>query len=232
MTNPTEPHPALTLGEVRRVLPYVEMQYNAHIDLRTDFEGVVTWAVSADLNVPDEHLPAVLLAGSAPDQPVRALTMRGVSVDLSVPTGYAEFLDITSADLAHFAALFDETANLDIDALTEPLGDRFYPSANRVVIIDRAHLARALRGHGVGRLLIATAFQSFFDDVTLIATYPEPFEDNDDTTSPAYTRAKASVQRTWSSLGFFPFREGVWVKDATRTYGDAHTAELRRRLLP
>ena len=222
MTEATEPHPALALGEVRRMLPYVSLEYSARSELRTDFDGALTWAVHAEANFPSPHLAST---------PMTVLTMRGVTLDLSIGTDYAEFLDATSADLAHFMALFDETANLDMDAISAALEEDFGCIGNRVVIIDYVHVPRRVRGHGVGRLLIAAALRTFFDDVAVIATYPEPFEDNDDATSQRYLRAKTSLERTWSSLGFTAFREGVWIKDPAFTNGEEHLTEVRRHLL-
>jgi hypothetical protein len=170
------------------------------------------------------------------------LRMNGLTVDpwrVGTVGGIYDALDARSADYEHFVPLFRNGSvasgylNPKLDEQLEAAG------GTRVVIIDRVTLAPAWRGiGGVGRLLIAGLLEWVAGGARMVATHPFPTDlhpqieeaagqRSDDVLAPDLER----VRRTWSSLGFRPFTEDIYVLDVATVTLDSAREELESSLL-
>ncbi|MER5969655.1 hypothetical protein ABT112_07945 [Streptomyces sp. NPDC002055] len=170
--------------------------------------------------------PGVSLAQSSQGerQEVTILAMSGLTLDLWRIVNIYESLDSRDADYEHFAPLFDKSGDLGLHSDLEEC----LVSGDQVVIINRVRIALAWRGlGGVGRLLISHLLRWVAGQAALVATHPYPIDvpvpERDDMAREA--REMAVVQRTWRSLGFEPFREGVWVM---QPHLSAHSEAVER----
>ncbi|WP_435178923.1 hypothetical protein [Actinacidiphila sp. bgisy145] len=170
------------------------------------------------LSVPDASLSR---SSQGEREELTVFAMSGLTLDLGRIDRIYDSLDARSSDYEHFARLFDPSGDMGL----HPDFEEGLIVGAHVVIIDRVRLAPAWRGHGgIGRLLIARSLRWLASSAALVATHPFPIEipldDRDD--EQRVEREKASVQRTWQSLGFEPFREDLWVmKPHLRAHQDA-----------
>jgi GNAT superfamily N-acetyltransferase len=232
--------PALDLTTARRLLAgEISLQYIASTSLGEPHDdGVSTWSITAttlvDLaDVPDGVEFEVEREAEDSDAHVLLLRMRGVTLNLlEMGERPAVWLDDTSQDLAHFVPLFDGVG------LSRRVNDLVEDSVfiDHVTIIDRAHLEQQWRGHGLGRLLIDSAFERHFPVTGLFALQPHPTDLPEhiwsDEEHPRFTRALRNVRRSWASLGFRPLTENLYIKDPASAAGDRHARNLRKKLLP
>ncbi|WP_159054303.1 hypothetical protein [Streptomyces sp. AS58] len=100
-----------------------------------------------------------------------------------------------------YSAAFEE-------AVTHPVGD--------LLLLDRVSLNKAWRGFGLGPVLAAEAIRRLFAGCCAVAVYPamgEYPEDREQVTEAYRRQAKKKIAALWQSIGFRPFRRGVWLLD-------------------
>jgi hypothetical protein len=163
------------------------------------------WHVSADIcddgGQPETHIGDMCI----------------VIVHMNETSDPFSLLDGESGDLGHIAGtLFQPGSselNTDLDEQLEVFG-------GRVLILDTVRLVQPWRGFGLGALLAAAAIKKLSADARFAACYPAPLDDipdpaHDETPvgSAAHSKAVAALGRTWGSLGFEHFRDGVHVLD-------------------
>lgn len=93
-------------------------------------------------------------------------------------------------------------------AVTQPVGD--------LLLLDRVSLDRAWRGFGLGPVLAAEAIRRLSGGCCAVAVYPAmgEYPEDREQVSEAYRRqAKKKIAALWQSIGFQPFRRGVWLLD-------------------
>jgi hypothetical protein len=93
-------------------------------------------------------------------------------------------------------------------AVTQPVGD--------LLLLDRVSLDRAWRGFGLGPVLAAEAIRRLSGGCCAVAVYPAmgEYPEDREQVSEAYRRqAKKKIAASWQSIGFQPFRRGVWLLD-------------------
>lgn len=143
---------------------------------------------------------------------------------VSVGTGYnpIALLDEWSQDLVDIAqALFD----VDGEYLQEVQERTAGGALGDLLILDRAWVEPPFRGHGLGPLIAGLSILFLGRGCALAACTPAPTEG--ELEGIARDQAVAALGRTWATIGFKPFREGVWVLDMeSKTYDD-----MRKRLL-
>ncbi|MET9378833.1 hypothetical protein ABZX98_32650 [Streptomyces sp. NPDC002992] len=93
-------------------------------------------------------------------------------------------------------------------AVAQPVGD--------LLILDRVSLDKAWRGFGLGPVLAAEAIRRLSGGCCAVAVYPAmgEYPEDREQVSEAYRRqAKKKIAALWQSIGFQPFRRGVWLLD-------------------
>ncbi|SEP02238.1 hypothetical protein [Actinacidiphila rubida] len=93
-------------------------------------------------------------------------------------------------------------------AITQPVGD--------LLILDRVTLDKAWRGFGLGPFLAGEAIRRLSGGCCAVAAYPamgEYPEDREQVTEAYRRQAKKKIAALWESIGFQPFRRGVWLLD-------------------
>ncbi|ALO91225.1 hypothetical protein SHL15_7674 [Streptomyces hygroscopicus subsp. limoneus] len=93
-------------------------------------------------------------------------------------------------------------------AVTHPVGD--------LLLLDRVSLHKAWRGFGLGPVLAAEAIRRLSGGCCAVAAYPamgEYPEDHEQVTEAYRRQAKTKIAALWESIGFQPFRRGVWLLD-------------------
>ncbi|SDS54408.1 hypothetical protein SAMN05216371_0131 [Streptomyces sp. TLI_053] len=102
------------------------------------------------------------------------------------------------------------------DAVTLPAGD--------LLVLDRVRLAKEWRGFGLGPICAAEAIRRLSAGCCAVATYPAMAEypaDRQEVTEAYRSTAKKKIEALWESIGFHPFKNGVWLLDpALREPGD------------
>ncbi|QLE70222.1 hypothetical protein FGW37_33125 [Streptomyces rectiverticillatus] len=92
--------------------------------------------------------------------------------------------------------------------VTHPVGD--------LLLLDRVSLDKAWRGFGLGPVLAAEAIRRLSAGCCAVAVYSamgEYPEDGEQVTEAYRRRAKKKIAALWESIGFQPFRGGVWLLD-------------------
>lgn len=152
------------------------------------------------------------------------LQAHGLIIDLwSVQDIYAA-LDARSQDYAGFIPMFGEQGEYGEVELAEELEESLVDGGNQVVILDRVRLAPAWRGcGGIGRLLTIRLLHWVCDGPRAIALKPFPIDLNKEQKKDKATldKAMAAVRRTWTSIGFEPFTDNIWILDT-------HTGNYQR----
>ncbi|WP_410874725.1 hypothetical protein [Nocardia sp. A7] len=162
------------------------------------------------------------------------LQMSGVLVDLVTTIGsVVDQLDSMSADYEAFSPVFaDNELHPDLLEVVEGVG-------NRAVLIDRVNLAPAWRGAGgVGRVLISRILGLFTStDAGVVATIPYPIDLFDECDRrrdveqhPRFGEELERVRRVWDSIGFMPYRDGIWVMDPAKVHHDNGVRVIESRL--
>jgi GNAT superfamily N-acetyltransferase len=93
-------------------------------------------------------------------------------------------------------------------AITHPVGD--------LLLLDRVSLDKAWRGFGLGPVLAAEAIRRLSGGCCAVAVYPamgEYPEDREQVTEAYRRQVKKKIAALWESIGFQPFRRGVWLLD-------------------
>ncbi|WP_367038157.1 hypothetical protein [Streptomyces sp. Je 1-332] len=93
-------------------------------------------------------------------------------------------------------------------AVTHPVGD--------LLLLDRVSLDKVWRGFGLGPALAAEAIRRLSGGCCAVAVYPamgEYPEDREQATEAYRRHVKKKVAALWESIGFQPFRRGVWLLD-------------------
>ncbi|WP_149180488.1 hypothetical protein [Streptomyces sp. TRM49041] len=99
----------------------------------------------------------------------------------------------------------------DLDEYAEPFG-------SGMVLLNSAQLARPWRGFGIGAVLAGKAIARLGAGARGAACYPSPLDRTGLADDAARDRAVSALQRTWSSLGFRPYRDdGVYVLNLATT---------------
>ncbi|MGR6967015.1 hypothetical protein ACU610_21375 [Geodermatophilus sp. URMC 61] len=152
----------------------------------------------------------------------------GLLIDLDIAGDLATALD-QNGDHAHFLPLFFDTGEFglhaDFDELVDGIG-------SRVVLLDRALLAREWRGlGGAGRLLIARMLQWLMPGAMLVVTQPAPFELSNSVDNTTYAAGLQQVRGVWRSLGFTHWRDDIWYMDPARSEFDDAVAHLEDGLV-
>lgn len=78
-----------------------------------------------------------------------------------------------------------------------------------LLVFQRAWVDPRYRGFGLGPVLAAVGLHELLRGCAVAVCAPAPTES--DLTGAARDKATAAIARTWGSLGFQPFRDGVWV---------------------
>jgi GNAT superfamily N-acetyltransferase len=111
-------------------------------------------------------------------------------------------------------------------AITHPVGD--------LLLLDRVSLDKEWRGFGLGPALAAEAIRRLSGGCCAVAVFPgmgEYPEDREQVTETYRLQAKKKIAALWESIGFQPFRRGVWLLDTALRQPEelmqARRAELR-----
>ncbi|WP_457844692.1 hypothetical protein [Nocardia gipuzkoensis] len=158
------------------------------------------------------------------------LQMSGVMVDLFMTTSsIPNELDGMSADHGALAAIFDgNELHPDLLQMVEGIG-------SRAILIDRARVAPAWRGHGgVGRLLISRILRLITADASVVATIPFPIdlfqEGPYPDQHPRFDSERRRVRKIWESLGFHQYKGEIWVMDPAMATHDHAVRDIEARL--
>lgn len=162
------------------------------------------------------------------------LTMHGVLTDPFLASGsIPSELDALSADYDSLARIFSgNDLHPDLLEMIEGAG-------SRAILIDRVRLAPAWRGlGGVGRLLISRILRMVTTvDTAVVATIPFPidlYEECDDPgdidNHPRFDDELRRIQSTWESLGFFQYKDEIWVMDPAMVHHDKAVRQIEARL--
>ncbi len=156
--------------------------------------------------------------------------MSGYTIDLDRVDSLFDALDSESADSAHFLWVADDS---QYDHLAVDFSERLEGVGSRLVIFDRARVAPAWRGlGGVGRLLTGYALRWVAAGATCVVAQPYPYELGEQPEgSPLVADGLAVVRHTWASLGFFPYREDLYVLDPAMAAMDDALKRLEAKLL-
>ncbi|MEW2636178.1 hypothetical protein AB0903_32190 [Streptomyces sp. NPDC048389] len=104
----------------------------------------------------------------------------------------------------------------DLDEYAEPFG-------SGMLLLNSAQMTRPWRGFGVGAVLAGKAIARLGAGARGAACYPSPLDRTGLKDDAAHDRAVSALQRTWSRLGFRPYRDhGVYVLNlGTTALGEA-----------
>jgi GNAT superfamily N-acetyltransferase len=115
-------------------------------------------------------------------------------------------LDAVEGDLEMVGGvLLDEDGDL-----ADEVADELAGVGSQLLILNSVVLDPRWRGHGVGAYLAGEAIAVLDSDAHCVATYPAPLDGSE---GRARSHAVRKLGRVWSSIGFTPFRDGVWVLD-------------------
>lgn len=118
-------------------------------------------------------------------------------------------MDAESGDLETVAAVLLTSEPEEFDdygadlELVHPLG--------RLLVLDRARVDPGYRGHGLGPAMVAVGLDELLPGCAVAACIPAPTEG--DREGPARKTAVEKLGRLWSTVGFEPFRDDVWILD-------------------
>jgi GNAT superfamily N-acetyltransferase len=92
------------------------------------------------------------------------------------------------------------------EAIEMPVGD--------LLIMDRVRIDPEWRGFGIGALAAAEATRRLSGGCCAVACEPAPtdreFVGEDDA---AFTEAQSKIAKVWESVGFKPFKDGIYLLD-------------------
>jgi hypothetical protein len=170
------------------------------------------------------------------DKELTILHADGVLLDLYQIEDAFETLDASSAELLEFACLLDSESREFHPDLEELL---CMPTGS-LAIIERVRVAPAWRGlGGLGRYLTARLIPWMFPDAAVVALKPFPIDvprdDHGTADKTALGPALKQVERTWHSIGFERYKNGIWIMDPNATAHENAVADLEeklRRLFP
>jgi GNAT superfamily N-acetyltransferase len=132
-------------------------------------------------------------------------------------------LDAMEADLERVASTVLETETGD---LVDDLDERIEPGGEVLLILNSVVVEPEWRGYGLGGLLAGVTLQTLAPGARLAAVFPAPV---DSLRGAVRTAAVAKLGAVWAGLGFFPFRDGVWVLDLATVDLDEAVGRLRKR---
>ncbi|QPP05203.1 hypothetical protein G4Z16_01040 [Streptomyces bathyalis] len=97
-------------------------------------------------------------------------------------------------------------------------------SVGDLLIMDRVHINPEWRGFGIGALAAAEAIRRLSSGCCAVACEPAPTdrEFGDDET--AFTKAQTKIAKVWESVGFEPFKNGIYLLDCAMQ----HLQDCRR----
>jgi hypothetical protein len=174
-----------------------------------------TWQISADI-CDDSGQPEIHVGDFSI-----------VIVNLNETSDPFSLLDGASPDLSHIAAAVFRPGSSD----REP-GEQLEVFGGRLLILDTVRLTPQWRGFGLGVSLAGAAIKKLSADARLAVCYPGPLDDNPDPAAEetpeqaARRRAVAALARTWATLGFEHFRDGVHLLDFGRVTFEDKLREL------
>jgi hypothetical protein len=141
-------------------------------------------------------------------------------------------LDADSQELESYACLFDlPGSELHPDLLVK----LEFPASQHIVIMERARLAPAWRGcGGIGRYLTGRVLPWICPSPAVVVGQPFPIDvprhkdgtpDNE-----AFGPAMKQIERVWKSIGFEPYKNGIWIMDPSLNTHQRAIARLERKL--
>lgn len=165
------------------------------------------------------------------DKELTILHADGVVLDLYQIEDALETLDASSAELLEFACLLDSGSREFHPGLEELL---CMPTGS-LAIIECVRVAPAWRGlGGVGRYLTARLIPWMFPDAAVVALKPFPIDvprdERGTADEAALGPALKQVERTWHSIGFEPYKDGIWIMDPHAGRHEDAVSKLERKL--
>lgn len=182
-----------------------------------DEDTLECWHVAITYGLPgDEDEAGEDEDSDLPEQPALGASVGGIMLyRLRDVTGRDRWqvADAHSGDLeviasAVFSRKHGTYAKAFDKAIEMPFGD--------LLILDRVRLDTAWRGFGLGPLCAAEAIRRLSGGCCAVAAYPAMSEylgNRDEVTEDYRQRAKTKIAALWESIGFRPFRRGVWLLD-------------------
>lgn len=164
---------------------------------------------------------------------VAILEAHGLLIDLWRVRDIYSALDARSQDYANFLPMFGDQGDYGEVELAGELEESLNAGGSQVVILDRVRLAPAWRGcGGVGRLLTIRLLRWVCDDPRAVALKPFPIDlDKEQKKDKAtFDKAMKSVRKTWKSIGFERFTDGIWVLDPRTGDFERTTKKLSAQL--
>jgi GNAT superfamily N-acetyltransferase len=157
------------------------------------------------------------------------LRATGLLVDLSRVKNIYDALDARSADYEVFCPMFEGPGSPELAA---ELQEELAAYSSQVVLVDRAWLAPAWRGHGIGRLLTARLLGWVCPDPMVVALMPSPIalDEKQQEDEAAFSQEMAKVRRTWKSVGFRPFGKYIMIMDPAMVHHSEAVDKLARKL--
>jgi hypothetical protein len=167
------------------------------------------------------------------DTEIVILRAEGLVLDLHRIENAYDILDARSQELEAYGCLLDLGGNGGLHPELESMLES--PFSQHLVIAERVRVAPAWRGAGgVGRYLAARLLPCVCAQPAVVATEPFPLdvprdesgEADDAVTGPALRQ----VERTWKSIGFQPYKNGIWIMDPGLSKHERAVARLERSL--
>lgn len=89
-----------------------------------------------------------------------------------------------------------------------------------LLVVDKVWVDPRFRGHGLGPVLAAVGLEQLLHEYDVAACIPAPIEG--ERNGPARAAAVEKLGRLWATVGFEPYRDGVWILEPdTATMDDA-----------
>ena len=139
----------------------------------------------------------------------------------SVEIGYVHVLVFNLEAGVDIGDLVDHASGtwVDVDVgdrdVREP-GNDDERADDHVLLLDRVWLEPDHRGRSLGPIVAAAAMERLGRGCRVAACYPAPFEDVSQS-SDDRGRSIAALAEIWSTVGFRPWRDGVWTLDLRET---------------
>jgi hypothetical protein len=167
------------------------------------------------------------------DTEIIILRAEGLILDLDRIENAYDTLDARSQELEAYGCLFDLGGSGGLHPDLEDMLEA--PFSQLVVIAERVRVAPAWRGTGgIGRYLAARLLPYVCPQAAVVATEPFPLDVPRDMSGRAdevaVEPALRQVERTWKSIGFQPYKNGIWIMDPGAGEHERAVARLERSL--